>query len=170
MTNHSITFTADNSGDSISFVTNSGEMSVTNVSLRKVQEDTVVSNESVKAFLETSTDDGQEIMLRVDTQPFQLMEQFEDYAVPLAIVTKLQRGSMVKCFVALDEENFYELEGTNRKGISIIKVHPSDRNKKDTNTVLAKEIRVSWRDSSKQICRLTQGEIVFLPTAISHTE
>ena len=168
-------FVADSSGTYIRFAamgsdqTSPAQATIDNVSLRALIQEGVDDNVPVKEFLSGTTDEGREIIFRADTHPIQLMSEFETYAAPLAIVTKLQRGSLVKCFVALGDDDFYELEGNATKGVSLTKVH--SRNKVDLETPpLAREIRISWRDSSKQLCRLTQGGIIFLPTTLSHSE
>lgn len=163
------TFTADASGPELTFVPiGETNFSIKVVSIRKVTNQIEEGNLPVNEFLTGNTDNGKEIMFRADTQQIVLMTEFETFANPLAIVTKLQRGSMVKCFVALGDDDFYELEGTVKKGVSIVKVH--SKSKEIETPPIAREIRVSWRDSSKQLCRLTQGEIVFLPTTMNYTE
>lgn len=163
------TFTADGSGTSISFSPGGGVITVDDVILKEVLTVATDPVYPVKKFLDGATDDGNVIHFRVDTQPIQLMPEFETFANPLAIVSKVQRGTLVKCFIALGDDDFYELEGNATKGVSIIKVHSKARGKIVTPPV-AREVRLSWRDSSKQLCRLTQGGIIFLPTQMSYIE
>lgn len=171
MARQTITFVADGSGNTISFFP-SPEVSnliIDNVSLKEVLTPAIASADHVNEFLTGNTDNGREIFFRVDTQQIQLIEKFENFANLLAIMTKLHRGTMVKCFVAIDDEDFYELNGTAKKGVSIIKVH-SPNPAKIKSPPIAREVRISWRDSSQQLCRLTQGSIIFLPTEMSLTE
>lgn len=166
----SIIFTADGSGTFLSFMPqNVLTGTIDNVSLQKVVVPQVDSSPTGKEFLTGNTDDGAEIVFRADTQIIQLVDEFETFAIPISVVTKLQRGSLVKCFVSFGEDDFYELEGSATKGVSILKIHPQN---KDTETTPSptREIRLSWRDSSKQLCRLTQGSIVFLPTTMNYVE
>ena len=126
-------------------------------------------NISVKEFLTGQTDEGREIFFRADTQQIQLQSQFETFSNPMAIVTRLQRGTMLKCFVALDDGDFYEIEGTASKGVSILKVHSKNRSKIPTPPI-ARKMRVSWRDGSKQLCRLIQTAIIFIPGTMDYSE
>lgn len=162
-----VQFTADSSGNNISF---SGVLPIIidDVSLRREVSPEVIPNYEINEVLTGNTDNGREINFRVDTQLIQLMPEFETFANPLAVVTKLQRGTMVKCFIALGDDDFYELEGNATKGVSLVKVH--SQNKNIETPPIAREVRISWRDSSKQLCRLTQGGIIFLPTSMSYTE
>jgi len=170
MTTYVTTFTADGSGNSISFLPQGqGAIHVDNVSLKLLQTPSVDSNLPVKEFLSGNTDDGQAIIFRADTQPLSLLPEFENFANPLAIMTKLQRGSLVKCFVALGDGDFYELEGSATKGVSLTKVHAQNKGTMVTPPT-ARDIRISWRDSSMQLCRLTQGAIIFLPTNMNYVE
>lgn len=171
MSNFSIIFVADSSGGSISFQPAGGlsQMSIDNVTLKRELTSLSEENADIKEFLIGSTDDGKEISFRADTQMIQLLGDFEVFGNPIAIVTKSQRGSLVKCFIALGDEEFYELEGNATKGVSIVKVHSQNRNEIETPPI-AREVRISWRDYSMQLCRLTQGSIIFFPTTMSHTE
>ena len=161
----SLSFIADGSGTDIIFTPNGlvDTGTIDNVSLRRVIQPAVDDNIPIKEFLTGETDEGRVIHFRADTQQLQLVNEFENFVNPVAIITKIQRGTMIKCFVALDDDDFYELEGAAVKGMSTVKVHSKSRNEREVPPV-TREIRISWRDSSKQLCRLTQGAIIFLPT------
>jgi len=167
----SINFIADSSGDAITFQGSTGVTSINidNVSLKEVLSPATVSNFPVKEFLYGSTDDNEAIFFRADTQRMQLNPTFETFGTPMSVATRVQRGSLVKCFVALDDEDFYELEGTVTKGVSIVKVH--SKNKSNIiSPPLTRDIQISWRDSSKQLCRLLQTSIVFIPGTIDENQ
>ena len=166
-----IDFIADNTGDILSFVGSgvAASINLDSVSLKEVTTPAASDNYSVKEFLSGTTDEGNSIFFRVDTQQMQFSSNFETLSNPIAIVTRSHRGALMKCFVALDDDDFYEIEGTVNKGVSILKVHAKDR-KGIPTPPLAKEIRVSWRDSSKQLCRLIQTSIVFIPGTMDYSE
>ena len=171
MTSISTNFIADGTGDYISFTSESGTASITidNVSLKEITTDAADSNYSVKEFLSGTTDEGEPIFFRADTQQIQFSPEFEMFSSPTAIVSQTQRGTLTKCFVSVDNEDFYEIQGTVTKGISILKVHSVD--KKSMNTPpKAREITVSWRDSSRQLCRLIQTYIVFIQGSMDFSE
>lgn len=165
------TFTADNSGDILTFKCDSSPASLTlnNVSIKEIETAATVNNPSIKEFLCGTTDEGHEIFFRVDTQTLQLNEKFETFSTPIAVATKTHRGSMLKCFASLDDGDFYELEGTVTKGVSIVKVHSKDKKNLPTPP-LARDIKLSWRDSSKQLCRLIQTSIIFIPGSMDYSE
>jgi hypothetical protein len=164
------TFTADASGASISFAGSTPcTMTLDNVSLRMVTTNAVDENVSVKEFLSGNTDEGREINFRADTQILQLQTEFETFSNPIAVVTKLHRGSLVKCFVAIDGDDFYELDGSATKGTSLIKVHSKNRTDLESPPI-ARSVRISWRDSSTQLCRLLQGGIIFTLGTMSVSE
>jgi hypothetical protein len=123
-----------------------------------------------KEFLDESstTDDGSEIFMRVDTQDMQLMQEFETYANPTSVIIDMDRGAMLKAFVSLDGEDFYELEGTAKKGATILKIN--SREKGTSSPSLCRKIKVSFRDMSKQICRISQAAITYLPSTIDLSE
>ena len=123
------------------------------------------TSKSVKEFLVGNDDDGQAIFFRADLSPIQLMKEMEVYANPIAISTDIERGSIVRCFVSIDGDDFYELEGDLLKGISTIKVTSKDAD--STEPVLCHWIQLSFRDGSSQICRLGQASIIYLPTTIT---
>ena len=123
---------------------------------------------SVKEFLVGNSDDGEEIFFRVDTNEIQFMREFEYSVQPKTIVTNLHRGALMTTFVSLDGEEFYEIEGTNKKGITPLKV--TARDKQQLQPVYCKKMQLSFRESSKQLCRLVQAAIVYIPTSLNYPE
>lgn len=171
MATYTTTFIASDSGDSISFKSDSSPASlmIDNVSLREITTPAVEENFAVKEFLSGTTDDDKEIFFRADTQQIQLNTQFETFSNPIAVTTRMQRGTLTKCFVALDDGDFYEILGTVTKGVSILKIHSQDKKSVPTPP-MAREVRISWRDSSKQLCRLLQTSIIFIPGTMDYSE
>lgn len=171
MSTYTTDFIADSSGESITFVSTSTTASITvdNVGLKQITTAAIAANPSIKEFLYGSTDEGESIFFRVDTQQMQMNSQFETFSNPIAVATRLQRGTLVKCFVALDDGDFYEILGTVTKGVSILKVHSRDKQAVPTPP-LARDVRISWRDSSKQLCRLLQTAIIFIPGTMDYSE
>lgn len=123
------------------------------------------NSKSIVSFLNGNTDDGDEIFLRVDTQELQFTQEFEMYSNPIAVVIETQRGTQMKCFISVDKSDFYELKGTIKKGVSILKINSEDEAK--TKPTVCRKIKLSFRDSSKQLCRLTQFAVIYLPTTMS---
>lgn len=119
---------------------------------------------TVKEFLVGNTDDGEEIHFRADTQLFQLMKKPEMFASPTAIVAEIDRGSLVECFVSVDGADFYPVKGAFRKGISFLKI--SEEKKGDVSPQTCRNIQISFRDSSKQICKLLQLSMAFSPSNV----
>ena len=143
--------------------------SITHISLKEFIQEGIDDNIPVKEFLTGTTDEGREIIFRADSQPIQLTSQFEFASNPLAIINRVQRGTLLKCFVSLDGEDFYEIQGTLSKGVSILKIHSKDKAKIPSPPV-AQKIQISWRDGSKQLCRLIQSAIVFIPGTMEYTQ
>ncbi len=114
-------------------------------------------------FLTGETDDlvttTREIPMRIDFADITLMPQFEKVAYPVQIVTDTERGANMTCFVSLDGEQFYQLEGDVQKGCSILKVHGKD--KFDGPSPRVRKISVSLRDNSKQLCRISRMAIIY---------
>lgn len=123
---------------------------------------------SIKEFLTGSTDDGDEIFFRVDTNEIQFMKEFEYSVQPKTVVTNMHRGALVRTFVSLDGDEFYEIEGTNKKGITPLKITARDR--QQLQPVHCKKIQLSFRESSKQLCRLVQASIIYIPTSLNYPE
>lgn len=122
------------------------------------------NSKSVMDVLSGYLDDGEEIFFRADTQALQLLKEFETFAKPLAIISEVPRGSQMRYFVSLDRDDFYALEGATRKGVSPVKINARDGD--IAKPVLARKIKVSFRDSSRQRCRLAQFAISYMPTLI----
>jgi len=120
----------------------------------------------IKEFLDDDvyTDDGSEIFMRADTQEIQLMREFETYVCPISVLAEVDRGAMIKVMVHLDGEEPYELEGYLKKGVSKLKIHSRDR--MQDSPPRCRKLRLSFRDMSKQICRINQVAVVYLPSAM----
>lgn len=122
--------------------------------------------ESVKEFLVGNTDDGDVIFFRADTQVLQFSRAFELYAEPIEIMAEVDKGSSLECFVAVDEdEDFYALEGTFRKGVSTLKFTSEDPQRVKPQP--CRKIRISFRDGSKQQAKLLQASISYIQTNMS---
>lgn len=164
-------FIADGSGNKLTFLANASTISAT-VDVVSLRETLIIPDPPslpVKEFLTGTTDEGQPIFFRADTPLIQLTDQFETFSNPLAVINRTQRGTLMKTFVALDDGDFYEIEGTISKGVSIQKVHSENRRNKPSPPN-ARKMRVSWRDGSKQLCRLIQSAIVFTPGTMDYSE
>ena len=158
------TFVADDSGDFIAFKASTpSNITIDNVSVKEVTSEATPTNYSIKEFLSGTTDEGAPIFFRADSQQIQLNEYFEKLSSLFSIVNRVKRGSLMKCFISLDNEDFYELQGDVSKGVSTLRIHPKDRNN-EIAPPLAREVKISWRDSSKQLCRLEQSSIIFSET------
>lgn len=138
---------------------------IDSVGTQKLLLSSSAAGKSVKEFLVGNTDDGEEIFFRADTQPLQFSKSFELYSEPLEIVSEVDRGASMECFVALDDDDFYPIVGTFRKGISTLKITSKDPQR--VQPTPCRKIRVSFRDSSKQKCKLLQTAIVYSPTNMS---
>ena len=120
-------------------------------------------NMAVKEFLSGETDDGAEIDFRVDTMKLTLQaDSFEKSNNPIALLVETERGSAIQVFANLEnEEEYYPLEGTIRKGLSVIKITNKDDNR--GKPPVARLISFSLRDSSKQICKLSRMTLIYTP-------
>lgn len=63
------------------------------------------------------------------------------------------------CFVSLDNEPFYELQGTVSKGCSVIAVTGKDGNV--SSPPRCKKINIAVKDYSKQLCKISKLAILF---------
>ena len=115
-----------------------------------------------------STDDGAEIFFRADSNEIQFMKEIEYSVILKTVVTNMHRGALVTTMVSLDGEDFYEIEGTNKKGITPLKITPRD--KSQIQPVYCKKLQLSFRESSKQLCRIVQAAVVYSPTSLNTPE
>jgi hypothetical protein len=162
-------FVADGSGDKISFYPiDGGDFSIEVVSIKEVITAETYDNYPIVEFLTGNTDHGKEIFFRADTPIIQIQDSQELYSNILGIVVDLDRGSQMKTFISLDDKPFYQLAGTVTKGVSILKGNSSSTNK--ITPALAQAVQISYRDSSKQLCRINQMAIITLPTPIDFSQ
>lgn len=115
----------------------------------------------IKAFLEGVTDDGEEIFMRADTHSLPLSDDIENISSPYGIIVTAERGSMMEVFVGLDDEPFYPIEGRAEKGVTSLKITASDKTRGQPPT--CRRIAFSFRDSSRQICKLGPAVLTYVP-------
>lgn len=121
-------------------------------------------NHSVKEFLSGETDDGEAIHFRVDTMKLTTQTNNFEYSSKLiALLAEAERGSAVQVFVNLENsEEYYALEGSITKGLSVVKMTDKDANR--GKPPYCRLVSISLRDSSKQICKINRMTVVYLPT------
>jgi len=121
-------------------------------------------NNSVKEFLSGNTDDGEAIHFRVDTMKLTTQpNNFEYSCKPNALITEVERGSAMQVYVDLENgEEFYPVDGSIVKGLSIVKITNKDGDRGRPPT--CRLISLSIRDSSKQLCKISRMILVYLPT------
>jgi len=99
----------------------------------------------------------QNIPFRADTQELLLSDDFEVISYPMEIVVESERGSGTQCFISIDDEPFYSINGEARKGATILKVNGRDEN--HTTPARARKIKLSFRDYSAKLCRISRVAI-----------
>jgi len=128
-------------------------------------------NHSVKEFLSGETDDGHNIHFRIDTMKLTTgvnpsntsSTNFEYSSKLIALLTEAERGAAMRCFVNLEnEEEYYPIEGTISKGLSVLKI--TDKDPARGKPPYCRLVSLSIRDSSPQICKLSRMTLITLPT------
>jgi len=127
-------------------------------------------NKAAKAFLEGTTDDGDEIFMRVDLNKFTLQPMYENTNNVNSIIVETERGNSLKIYVATNEGNpeWYEVPGTAVKGISLVKVMSKDGD--HGQPVPIRLVSVSLRDSSKQTPKILRMSVIYLPGTVNATD
>ena len=104
-------------------------------------------------FLTGQLDKGTvEIPFRADTQKITLSKNFEEINYLLEVIVEVSRGSNIVCFVSIDGEPFYAIEGIARKGVNVLKVTGKDRDRDEPPR--CRTVKLSFRDTSKKLCKL----------------
>jgi len=103
-----------------------------------------------------------EIPFRIDSQDLLLSENFEGIGYPVEVIIEAERGSNIQCFVSLDDKPFYEIEGTARKGVSILKV--TSKSSEDNKPPRCRKIKLSIRDFSTKLCKINRVAVKYYPS------
>ena len=115
--------------------------------------------EFLTGTLDDEGGDDKEILFVAETGNITLSKDFERYCSPQKIIIEVERGANMTCFVSLDNESFYELQGTISKGCSVITVTGRDGNV--SSPPRCKKINISVKDYSKQLCKISKLAILF---------
>ena len=135
-------------------------------------------NHAIKEFLSGDTDDGEIIHFRIDTMKLTMGvnpgttgssgSSFEYSSKLIALLTEAERGSSLQLFVNLEnEEEYYPVDGTIRKGLSVIKI--TDKDNERGKPPYCRLVSLSLRDSSKQLCKMSRMSLIYLPTTDEDT-
>lgn len=119
------------------------------------------SDEVYEFLYGTMDNNANEIHFRADSQPITLSSTFENVVYPYKIVIEAERGSAIQCFVSLDGDDFYEIQGEAVKGCTIMHVTSPNYDEKPAR---CRKITVSLRESSKTICSISRVAIVYADT------
>jgi len=126
----------------------------------------------IYTFLTGQLDKGiVEIPFRADTQEITLSSNFENLNYLLEIAVEVNRGNNIECFVSLDGDPFYAIEGVARKGVNVLKVTAKDGNSSEPPR--CKKVKLSFRDTSKKLCKIGKVSIKYtqsLEVEIPHSE
>jgi len=113
----------------------------------------------IMELLTGETDNGKEIPFRIDSSNISLSKEFEKISYVHEVIIESERGSNIQCFVSLDREPFYEIEGTARKGATIMKITNKDGD--HAKPPRCRTIKVSIRDFSKQLCKISRVALTY---------
>ena len=120
----------------------------------------------VKAFLEGDSDDGAEIFFRADTNPLPIATNIEELSNPQLVIIESERGSSMECYVSIDGEEYYPLEGQAEKGITRLRFHGKDG--ATGSPPIGHYVALSFRDGSTQRCKIGRVAVTFVPTGTSN--
>jgi len=103
-----------------------------------------------------------EILFRADTDNITLSTNFEQICDPMEIMIETERGNSIECFISLDNGQWYRVEGDIVKGCVILKVN---KRTSDLETEpRCRRIRISIKDYTKNLCRISRIAIVYAIT------
>jgi hypothetical protein len=107
-------------------------------------------------------DNSDEIPFRIDTGNITLSSKFENFCYPKSIIVDSTRGVGIKCFISLDNEEWYELDGESEKGVSTFKVSVHGDNQEPAR---CRNLNISLREFSDRICSVSRIAVVYSETA-----
>lgn len=121
------------------------------------------SNYELYEWLYRSTDKklDEEIPFIITTQKYSLMDQIEKFGYPKSVIVEVKRGSGVKCFISLDDEVFYAIEGEAVKGINLLQITSKTS---EHSAPRCHNIRLSFREMSNRICKIGETAILYSTT------
>ena len=124
------------------------------------------TNCNIMEFLIGAVDDkvtsDKEIIGRIDTDTLTLSSSFEQICYLKQVVIELERGAGVKCFVSLDNEPFYEIEGNAVKGCTVLNI--TSKNNDIEQPPRCRRLKISLRDDTKKIFKLSRIAVIYTET------
>lgn len=121
------------------------------------------TNYRVMEFLTGKFDDHVssqvEIPFRVDTSNITLSSSFEKFCYPMQVIIEAETGSGIKCFVSLDNGQFYSLDGEASSGCTILKI--KNQIPHESGPPRCRKIRISLREFSKKKVKITRIALIY---------
>lgn len=99
-----------------------------------------------------------EIPFNIETGNIILSKKFENYSHPLRIITDIESGGQVKCFISLDDGDFKPIEGAGRKGAAIFIVTPKSN---DYGSPKCRKLNIALRETSGRRVKISKIAIEF---------
>jgi hypothetical protein len=103
-----------------------------------------------------------EIPFRIDTSQISLSGDFEKICYPKKVIIESERGSGIQCFISLDDDAFYDIEGEAVKGCTILQVTSKDP--QVVQPPRCRKLRLSIRDMTKKLCKINRIALVYSET------
>lgn len=94
------------------------------------------------------------IPMRMDTTRLYMCKEYDKIGSPMEVGIESERGSNTRCFISIDEQPYYELQGQASKGITILKVDNIES--EATIPPRGRFVRLSLRDYSNQTVKISR--------------
>ncbi len=99
------------------------------------------------------------IFFDITSKKISMDTNFESIVYPRFLVVEILRGSGIEAFIALDDEDFYQI-GEANKGVNIISIISRNSNSFET-TPRCRKIKWSLRESSIYLCKIGKVAVVY---------
>jgi hypothetical protein len=102
-----------------------------------------------------------DIPFEITTSGITLASDFERICYPKEIILEVKSGSGIKCYISLDGDPFFPLQGQARKGVNIFKVTSRSR---DDSEPRCRVISISFREMSGKPVKISRVAIKYAET------
>ena len=75
------------------------------------------------------------------------------------MIIESERGTGLKCFASLDNDEFYELKGDIKKGITTLKFN--NKNEDLASPPRCRKLKLSFRDNTQSLCKMSKVAIIY---------
>lgn len=117
---------------------------------------------NILELFNTEEQEGSQIPFRIDLDNIILARNFENFCYLKRIIIEVERGSGIQCFISVDNNDFYQIQGEASKGVVTLRV--TEKDAESNAPVRCRKVKISLRDYTTKLCTISRIALIYTET------